>query len=285
MSSPQENKKYRKNLVLSGGGVKGIVHVGALYALQKLNILDKFEVFGCSSIGAIMGALYVIGFSPAELYDFIKLLDFPKLKNMDVSYISEFGLDNGAKLDYVLKRLIKTKCDNENITLKEVYEKFNKKLIFSAVCINDMEICYLSHETFPDLQLWIAIRMSSAFPFYFCPILYNGKYYIDGGIWDNYPMDCFMSDQDISTSTLGLFIIGGKTTVTEIPDAETYLLQVCRCLMYAYSLQSRKGYEKYTINIHVENVHILEFDITNETKDTLFIIGYQSVLEQINKIN
>jgi predicted acylesterase/phospholipase RssA len=50
-----------------------------------------------------------------------------------------------------------------------------------------MDLCYLSHENYPELELWMAIRMSSSFPFYFCPILYKNKYYIDGGAWDNYP--------------------------------------------------------------------------------------------------
>lgn len=274
-------QKFKKNLVLSGGGIKGISHVGALYGLQKLNILDKFETFSVASVGAIVSSLYVIGYTPAEMYDFIKLFDFSKLKNIDINNIHEYGLDNGLRIEYVLKRLIKNKCDNENITLKELFERYKKKIIFTAVCVNDMEICYLSYETDPNLELYKVIRMSAAIPFYFCPILYNGKYYVDGGIWDNYPMYCFNDQLD---DTLGIFLIGGKTTVKEISDPETYLLQVMMCIMYGFTLQAKKGYEKSTINIHLEHVSILEFDITSEMKDVLFLIGLQSILEQKDKI-
>ncbi len=287
MNNENQDKNYKKNLVLSGGGVKGIAHVGALYALQKLGFLDKFENFGVASVGAIVASLYIIGYSPAELYDFIKIFDFAKLKNIDINNISNFGLDNGDKLTYVLKRLIKSKCNNENITLKEIYEKYKKKIVFSVVCVNDMEVCYMSHETDPDLELYMIIRMTTAIPFYFCPVLYKDKFYIDGGAWDNYPMGSFSSVNNFSSfdkDTLGIFLHGGKTTLRGIPDSETYLLQVMRCMLYSFTLQSKKGYEKNTINIHLEHVSVLEFDLTSEMKNVLFIIGFQSVLEQQDKL-
>ncbi|ARF09385.1 patatin-like phospholipase [Indivirus ILV1] len=276
-----DNVKYKKNLVLSGGGVKGIAHVGALFGLQTLNLLDKITTFSVASVGAIVASLYIIGYTPAELYDFVKLFDFQKLKNIDINNISNYGLDNGEKLNYVIKRLIKNKCQNENITLKEIYETYNKKIIYSVVCINDMNVYYLSYETDPEIELYKVIRMSSSIPLYFCPVLYNGKYYIDGGAWDNYPMCCFENQLD---ETIGLFLYGGKVTVKDIEDTETYLLQIMRCLYYSFTMQARKGYEKNTINIHLEHVSVLEFEITQEMKDILFIIGFQSVLEQKDKL-
>lgn len=277
----EKNKKYKRYLSLSGGGIKGIVHIGALYALQTLNALNYIEEISGASAGAIIGGLYIIGYSPAELYDFTKLFDFTKIKNIDIKNIDDYGIDNGSKVDYVLKRLIKSKCGKEDMTLKEVYEKFKKKITFTTVCVNDMELIYLSHETHPDLELWLAIRMSSAFPGYFCPILYNGKYYIDGGVLDNYPMKCFFDKLD---ETIGIFIHSGKSTITKISNPEEYFWQVTKTLLYGFNLQSKKGYEEYTIDIHVENVNILDFDINNETKDILFMIGFQTVLNHQDKL-
>jgi len=47
----------------------------------------------------------------------------------------------------------------------------------------------LNHKTDPDLLLYKAITMSSAFPFVFKPIEYNGEYYIDGGLCNNFPFN------------------------------------------------------------------------------------------------
>ncbi|AYV77349.1 MAG: patatin-like phospholipase [Barrevirus sp.] len=283
VKKPERKPKYKKNLVLSGGGVKGIAHIGGLFALQKLGILDKFETFSVASVGAFTACLYSIGYTPAELYDFIKIFDFVKLKNIDITNIFNYGLDNGEKLEYVLKRLIKNKCQNENITLKEVYDKYKKKIIFSTVCVNDMDIHYISWETNPDLELWLAMRMTSAVPFYFCPVLYKGKYYVDGGTWDNYPMCCYTA-KELEEETIGLFLHSGRTTYKEILDPETYVLQVLRSLMFGFTQMTKKGYEKNTINIDLEHVNILDFDISSEMKDILFIIGFQSVLQQQDKL-
>ena len=82
-----KEKKYKKRLVLSGGGIKGIVHVGVLHALQKLKVLKYIEELAGASAGAIVAALYVIGYTPAELYDFMKLFDFIKIKKIDINNI------------------------------------------------------------------------------------------------------------------------------------------------------------------------------------------------------
>ena len=88
-----------------------------------------------------------MGYSPAELYDFIKLFDLNKIKNISILNIHSFGFDTGHKFEYIIKRLIKGKGYSENITLKELYDKTNKKIILVTVCLNTMEVCYLSHET------------------------------------------------------------------------------------------------------------------------------------------
>jgi F420-non-reducing hydrogenase iron-sulfur subunit len=63
--------------------------------------------------------------------------------------------------------------------------------------------------------------------------------------------------------------------IKEILDPETYILQVIKTIMYGFTQQSKKGYEDHTINIHVENVDILDFEINNETKDfEPIIVGF-----------
>ena len=66
----------KTKLVLSGGGIKGIAHVGALYALDKLDILNNITEFAGTSVGSLVLALYVIGYKPVEMYEFIKAFNF-----------------------------------------------------------------------------------------------------------------------------------------------------------------------------------------------------------------
>lgn len=268
----------KKILVLNGGGIKGIAHIGALYALQELNFLNNLETFAGTSIGGIILSLYLVGYSPAELLHFSKHFDFEKLKNISITNISSFGLDNGSRMDHILKKLIQKKNVSQNITLKELYEKTKKKLILTSVCLNSKELCYLSYETHPDLELYIAMRMTSAIPFLYTPILYNGKFYIDGGIIDNYPIHPFQHDLD---KTIGIFINENKDVIELVNDIETYIIHLLKCFMEGMNYHILKKYEKHTIIINVQSINVINYSLTVDLKDELFMAGYNAVKNKL----
>lgn len=282
--SNNDNKKeikYKTKLVLSGGGIKGIAHIGVLYALDKIKCLEKITEFSGTSVGSLIMSMYVLGYTPAELYDFIKLFNLGKLKNISIMNIHLFGLDTGSRIEYVIKRLIKGKKLNENITLKELYEIKKKKMLFTTFCLNTMEVFYISHETHPDLPLYLAIRMSISIPFIYCPVEYNGHFYVDGGIFDNYPMNVFKDDID---NTIGILLVDSKDTIEKINDLETYVLRVIQSMMIGMSINAKNGYEKNTIEIHVESINIVNYEIDDVKKDQLFIKGYKSLMNQMEKL-
>ena len=269
-------KKYKKNLVMSGGGIKGIAHIGALYALNKLNYLDKIEQFAGTSIGSLVIALYVIGYTPCELYDFIKLFNIAKLKDISILNIGSFGLDSGSKIEFVIKKLIAKKGLDENIKLKELYDIKKKKLIFTCVCLNTMEPCYISHENYPNIPLYLVIRMSTSLPFIYCPVKYENKLYIDGGCIDNYPISVFKDKLD---DTVGILLIDPKNEMEKIDNLETYIMRVLNCITVGMQLYSKKNYESNTIEINIEMLNIVNFDINDKIKDELFLQGYAAVID------
>lgn len=268
-------KKYKKKLVMSGGGIKGIAHIGALYALDKMNCLDKIEEFAGTSVGSLMIAMYVLGYTPAEIYDFIKLFNMTKLKDISILNISSFGLDSGSRIEFVLKKLISKKGFNENITLKELFDIKKKKLIFTAVCLNTAKPCYISHENFPNMPLFLAIRMSTSLPFIYCPVKYENKFYIDGGCIDNYPISNFKDNLD---DTIGILLIDITNEMECIDNLETVILRVLNCITIGMQSNSTKGYEKQTIEINVDMFNIINFDVSDKTKDELFLQGYKAVI-------
>lgn len=272
-------KTIKKNLVLSGGGVKGIAHIGALYALKELGILNNIEIYAGTSIGSLIISLLVIGYNPSEIYDFIKLFNFNKLKDIDIMNIQYFGLDTGAKFEYVIKRLIKGKNLDENISLDELYKKTNKKLIFTTVCINTMKLCYLSYDTHGELPLYLAIRMSSSLPFIYTPVKYKNYLYIDGGCFDNFPVNLFDK-----TETIGLNLLTSIDIIENIDNLESYMFRIMQCIMYGISYNCKKGYDENTIDIHLESINIVNFNIDDEKKDELFLNGYKSVYDNLNKL-
>ena len=274
------NKKKYDKLIMSGGGIKGISHLGALYALQQLQYLNNFEMFSGTSIGGLISILYVIGYTPAKLYEFIKLFDMSKTRDIGiVNIFKKFGLDSGEKLEKAFKKMIVKTGLKENISLKELFDIKKKKIIITTVCINTEEICYISHENFPDLPVYLAMRMTSSIPGYYCPVEYKGYLYIDGALIDNYPHKPFKNNLE---NAIGLLLIDAKTTTEKIEDVETYFMKVFKCMMIGMDYHCKQGFECNTIDIHVENINVMTFNINDEKIDELFLKGFNAVMSYFN---
>ena len=72
-------EKNKSVLIMSGGGVRGIAHIGAIKALQDIDMLKYIKTICGTSVGALIGFLHNIGYSPDELYKFSIMLGFEKL--------------------------------------------------------------------------------------------------------------------------------------------------------------------------------------------------------------
>ena len=117
---PNENKfivnSKKTKLILSGGGVKGVAHLGALKALHELGLLQNIDTFVGTSIGAFIGVLLSIGYSPDELYKFTSMMDLSKMKELSFDNLFRlFGLDDGKRIELVLEKLFRAKGINANI--------------------------------------------------------------------------------------------------------------------------------------------------------------------------
>lgn len=276
----QKEYKKKKYLIMSGGGIKGISHLGALYAFQQLGYLDNFNEFSGTSIGGLITILYIIGYTPANLYKFIKLFDMSKTRDISITNIFLiFGLDSGEKIEKVFKKMISKAGLNENITLKELYEAKNKKITITTVCVNTEEVCYVSYENFPELPVYLAMRMTSAIPGYYSPVEYNGYLYIDGACMDNYPHKPFECNLD---DAIGLLLVDAKSTTEKIEDIETYLMKVFKCMMIGMDYHCKRGFECNTIEIHVENINVMAFNINDQKIDELFLKGFNAVITHFN---
>ena len=280
----EDRKKLikKKILILSGGGVKGIAHIGALKALMENHILDTVDTIVGSSIGAIVGTLYVLGITPDEMFDFVKAFDLTKIKSVHMfDFIQKYGFDNGIKLEFLLYNLFLLKDTKFDITFRELFEKTKKKLIMTTTCVNDKKVRYLSYETEPDMPVVTALRMSTSIPLFYTPVNHQGMMYIDGGCIDNYPINLFNDRLD---EVIGIYLTDIRSVCQTIGNLESYLFNVIQCLMEGVTFNSTKGYEKYTISVKLDQVNLANFKIDLDKKITTYKAGYDSVINYL-KIN
>lgn len=158
-----------KGLVLSGGGMRGIAHIGAIKALEE-NGYFPTHIAGTSA-GAIVGALYAKGYNPTEILDFFKTAQIFNFANFA---LNKPGFIDSEKLYASFKSYLP----------EDTFESLKKYLFITATNLLDGKL-----EIFENGELIKAILASAAFPGVFTPVKFNDKTYIDGGTINNFPVD------------------------------------------------------------------------------------------------
>lgn len=157
-------------IVLSGGGARGLAHVGLIAALEK-NGISPAIVSG-SSMGAIVGALYSAGVPTDTMLDIAKKRKLYKLFNW--SFPKRGGM---LSLNILKEELEKHIPENSFKTLK-------KKLYISVSNISDGK-----HEMISTGDLHQAVLASASIPVIFEPQVIKGKTYVDGGLFNDLPVE------------------------------------------------------------------------------------------------
>ena len=280
-----------RNLILSGGGIKGICYIGCLKYFEEHDMLRDLKVCVTCSAGCIFSLAIILGYTSDELIELVNRMDIMALTNITsdslFNYFKTYGLDDGSKLEKFLDIIIKKKLHIHcRLTLSDFYYITGISFYITSCCISDRKTIYFSHKTHPDLDLITAIRMSTAYPFYFTPVIYEGKYYIDGGVLNNFPVNIEHLKNDRDTLSISLLSFDGNC---EIYSFERYSEQLFNTLFYNIDFLNQKLYTYRHRNIIIIKSHIdiacLEFNITNEKINKLIDHGYTTISDYFKKHN
>lgn len=187
-------------LVLSGGGAKGLAHIGVLKAIEESGL--KIDYIVGTSIGAIVGALYAMGYTSEEIETAIADIDWRTLFQNEVPrsefYVSEKRwktiAQNYFNLDNNFKPSLPQGFINGNTLHLELFKLTWKKSHIRN--FDDLDIpfrCVGTNLTngdmivFNNMPLADALRASSSIPSIFLPFEYNDEVIIDGGVSQNLP--------------------------------------------------------------------------------------------------
>ena len=266
-----------KKLCINGGGIKGILFIYSLQILNKFKLLDNIKEYIGSSVGSILVTLLNIGYTVDEIIKISKL-EFEKYTNVKIlNFISELGLDNGNKIEKLLKSIIKQKVNSE-ITFIELYKKTKKKLTITGSCLNDNKTYYFNKDTNPNMKIIKALRISISFIGYFKPVIYNNKVFIDGSFFSPNTEEYYKKTDD-------LLILKCSTELREIKTEElkqinNYYVRFLECIKERY-LNSEKKYENI-INIKFK-YFAMNLKLTDEIRKEMRKIGKKETLIFIMK--
>ena len=201
IKTPSQAKQLKVGLVLSGGGAKGLAHIGALKVIEASGV--QIDFIAGTSMGAIVGALYASGYRANELDSIFNQINFNSLIQDDFSRASKTFYEKEDAERYA----ISLPFDGYKISLpqaisggQKVYNELVSLLyhVKDVRDFNQLAIPFFCMAT--DIENGAAIRLDSGylpeaimasgtFPSLFEPMELKGKLLIDGGVLNNYPID------------------------------------------------------------------------------------------------
>jgi len=248
----------RIGLVLSGGGARGLAHVGVLKALERAHV--RIDAIAGTSMGAIVGGLYASGMSADQLESELRRIDWDALfatrvarpflsqrrkeEDFEISTGLEFGVHDGQLsapqgalssrgLELLLRRL--------TLPVRQVDDFDRLPIPFRAVA-TDMETgrpVILSHG-----DLAVALRSSMSVPGVFAPTEVDGHLLGDGGLVDNLPVDIAraMGVDEVIVVNLGT-PLSGRAALSSVVGLSEQMIAILIEQNVARSIETLKEHD------------------------------------------
>lgn len=324
-SSFAQEKVYR-NLVFEGGGIKGVAYGGALLELENRGILPQIQRVGGTSAGAIQASLLAVGYSAEEISQIIAetpietFNDGGTVLRAGKRFLKQFGWYEGKNFLDTIQKLLIARTNKPDLTFAELHELAKtvpfRDLYVTGVNLTKQKLEIFSHETYPDMRVCDAVRVSMSIPLYYRSLAINAKgkviekplssddcnIFVDGGLLMNYPIELFDQTKYLSSAT-------DTTENKPIFNTETLGLRLERCEQIdhethlkegfaPYDIKDFKGYVSALYNIMTESIckpkpedlirtiYINDHDmnpkvrkLSEEEKQTMMISGQQGVVE------
>ncbi|MBK7870416.1 MAG: patatin-like phospholipase family protein [Saprospiraceae bacterium] len=235
---------------LSGGGARGIAHIGVLRALLENGIYP--DIIAGTSAGSIIGALYAAGKSPDEMLDFVK--------DSSIWKVFRVGLPNKglASLIYLQERLA-------DAIEEDSFETLQRRLFIAITNLMTGKL-----EIISEGELYKTVMASSAIPLVFQPIKIGENLYVDGGALENMPVKPLLG---LSDAIIGVNVM--PNVPVEEKEVNSMLGIATRCFEMAIWANTRPNLKRCNVIVEptkVRNYNIFQFNKYQELHD----IGYEA---------
>ena len=212
------------HLVLSGGGMQGVIFIGAIRYLYFENLHKNITHIAGTSVGSIIGLSIALKLTIQEIEEIIlkgnqdfKLCNIP-YKNC-IKLLTDCGLSDINIFSNYLKDFIYTKYPDitNEITFSYLSKRFGVNLYVSVTNIYTCKNKIFSVDTTPDVCVFKACSASMALPILFEPVKIDDDYYYDGAFTNNFPIKIF---ENVPMDNILGMILYKAFYETEIPDEE-----------------------------------------------------------------
>jgi NTE family protein len=293
-----------ENLVFQGGGIRGIAFGGALKWIEEnTEILKQIKRIAGSSAGSICAGALAVGYTPNEIIKLMKDTNFQQFKDGSTGILgklwglinidTKYGYYKGDKFHQWYRQILSKKTNNGKITFAELFQEYGIELVLTGSNLNKSLPIYFSHKNYPDMEVAFAVRISMSFPGVFEAVKFEGDLYVDGGLFNNYPIWIFDKEPDenltdehvINSKTLGFKLMSnGETENSTLYNVNWKINNVydyMKCLIEGMSNEIERaaihpGYWNRSIPINTSNISSMDFDLSEKQKMMLIQHGYEA---------
>lgn len=240
-------------LVLSGGGIRGIAHLGVLQALSEADI--KFHMISGTSAGAIVAALFSQGLEPRKILQVF-------MKTHIYKYIRPAFQSSGLiSLDKMRTLFLKYMPHDS-------FEGLNIPLVVATTNFGESKLTYFSSG-----ELVNVILASSSIPLFFKPIIIDNKIYVDGGLLNNFPVEPLIAECD--------FIIGSSCNhLPDINKIENYRRLIERAVNMSINADMVMKSKHCDVIIEPPGLGATSIFDVKKTEE-IFWLGYETALRKL----
>ncbi|SIS38064.1 NTE family protein [Zobellia uliginosa] len=245
-------------LVLSGGGVRGMAHIGLIQAMNEFGL--SAQVVGGSSVGALVGALYANGNSVLDMMAFFK--ETPLFRYNFLTIAKPGFIDTDRYFD-----VFKTYFPQNS------FDSLEKKLHVVATNLQKGDLEYFS-----EGELIRPLLASAALPPVFSPVEMEGQLYADGGIMNNFPLEPVMGQAE--------YIIGSNVSVVgelnknALKNSLQLTGRVTGLMIYAINRKKLNACDLLMEFKELEKIGVLD----RKGIEKAYLVGYENTCRRLEEL-
>lgn len=275
--------------LFGGGAIRGIAHVGALRAMERLGI--ETDTYAGSSVGSIVAALVGVGYNADEIEDIFLKVNFNLFKDIQFGIKQQFALSKGEVFLEWMRELMESKFygndyqkgENPPVTFKDL----KKNVVIITTDLSNFACKEFSKFETPDYEIAQAVRISSSMPGLMCPIEYENSMLVDGDLQKSWPMWKLSPNLCPKNERILELRLEGDFEGTDFNPIE-YLNAVYSCMTAmgtSFITEIYGNCDKYDyLTINTGDVNIIDFNQSQEKRLHLSQLGYEQTMHYFKEI-
>lgn len=275
---------FKYTCLFGGGAIRGAAHVGVIKALNELGITPS--VYGGSSVGSIVAALWAIGYTYEELAEIFLSVNFELFRDISFGFNTKFAFSKGEVFLNWFRELIEKKFygeaydkdNNQPVRFKDI----KNNLVIITTNMKDFSCNEFSTFATPDFEIALAVRISCCMPGLMRAVNIDNKLLVDGDLMKGKPMWSLSKNLKNSDTRILEIRLEGTFDGSDNKPIE-YVNGMYTCMTSSETDFVRSIYKDcdnydYLV-INTGNVVVVDFNYPEDKRKQIISDGYEQTME------